>query len=125
MEIYLIVCIMLIHLFNDSIFQTNEEQVLKTFNTKILLNHCIKYTLVWILPIVFFYFSQNLSIINIVFKTYLFCLITFITHFIIDYITTLLIKRLTQSNDYNKLFFIKNFDQFLHIIIAILLVKHL
>lgn len=108
-----IIIVLFIHTIADFFLQTKEMAMNKSSSNKALLKHVYVYTLPWLIGLFFF------DMYNVL----LFIFITFICHFVTDYITSRFTKKYYQDN---RMYGFPGFwttiaiDQFLHILQLIL-----
>jgi len=103
----LFVIILLVHWLADFILQTHLQASNKSKNLIALLSHTFNYSIVWSIVILF-------VILPNLFDLFLFFLITFITHTLIDYFTSKQTAKLYAIQDYHNFFVIIGLDQILH-----------
>ena len=101
-----IVMILLIHFLADFGLQTHEQATRKSMDNKQLAYHVGVYTAVW--------FVAGISMFGDIQKTVTFALITFICHFLTDYVTSRIGKPYWEKKDFHNAFVIVGFDQLLH-----------
>lgn len=111
---FILFYILIIHFLADFGLQTHEQAVGKgegkPFFNKMLFYHVGVYTLIWVLAL--------LGIKNLFGLTFLDCIIfgviTFISHYITDYITSRIGKPFWSKGDFHNGFVVVGFDQVLH-----------
>lgn len=116
-----IIIVLFTHWIGDFILQTQEEAENKSKSNKYLTDHVLTYTFIWFsVGIVWFISGPFRSELFVVWKgglsLLLFTLITFTTHWIIDYFTSRLNSKLYKKGDIHNLFVSIGFDQVLHYI---------
>lgn len=99
--------ILLVHFIADFVMQSDEDAKKKSTDTNALLSHTGIYSLVWMVAAGLF-----LSPIRIM----IFTIITFIAHTITDYITSRIVKKYFDKQDYHNGFVVIGIDQMLHYI---------
>ena len=101
---------LLIHWLADFALQTHKQAIGKgegkNFFNRELLKHVSVYSLIWLL-------ISNIIEYNWI-KALEFSIITFICHYITDYITSRISKKFFNDNDYHNGFEVVGFDQILH-----------
>ena len=113
MNLIELLSLLFVHYFADFIIQTDKQAKLKSENNLIgflqLLCHVSNYSLIlWIFSLILFEGQGNLA--------FNFCGITFISHLLIDYITSRINKKLWEDNKRHQFFMVIGFDQWLHYI---------
>lgn len=105
---FLFVYIVLIHFLADFGLQTHEQAVNKSSNSTFLFYHVGVYSLIWLIATIplLSYHARFLG----------FTMITFITHFWIDYVTSKIGKPFWEKKDLHNGFVVIGFDQILHLI---------
>ncbi len=114
--------LVLIHFIADFIFQDEKWALGKSKNLKDLLYHTVTYSLIWVLPIffIFYTFCNNVEITEVIDDTVLFVIITFICHTITDYFTSKIVSKKFSNQEYGSTipnigaFTYIGFDQVLH-----------
>lgn len=110
-SIYDIFFILVWHFFADFMLQTNWQAMNKSRRNSALFNHVLTYSFSWLLPFGFVFGFW---------KALLFTIITFIFHFITDYITsrvnTILANEVKKTGVWHDFFVSVGFDQILHYI---------
>lgn len=101
----ILMLIVIVHFLADFALQTHEQSQLKSTSNKFLAYHVFTYSLVW--TIITIPILPNWGFI-------LFGLITFGTHYWIDYCTSRIGKSFWQKQDYHNGFVVVGFDQVLH-----------
>lgn len=102
----IIVYFLLIHWFADFALQTDEQANKKSVDIKPLALHVGAYSLMWLLA--------SYIISGDWIKAMVFATITFVTHLVIDFITSRINKEFREKEDYHNLFVSIGFDQILH-----------
>jgi len=116
-NLFLIILFLLLgHWYADFILQTKNQKANKSISNKHLFYHSLSYgfsifILVFILDLFDLFGAQY------EYTIYLFALIQFISHFVIDYCTSRMTKKLWTQKDINTFFIVIGFDQFLHYVI--------
>jgi len=95
----------LIHFLADFGLQTHEQAINKSSSNKFLFYHVGVYSLIWLL-----------ATMSLGWKCLIFAGITFVLHFITDYITSRISKPFFAKNDYHNGFVVVGFDQVLHML---------
>lgn len=103
-----VVFILLIHFLGDFGLQTNDQATKKSTSEHYLFLHVGTYSLVWLIAI--YAMLGNMSF------TFLFAFITFICHYLTDFITSKISKKFFDANDYHNGFVTIGFDQMTHVI---------
>ena len=103
-----LVFVLLIHFLADFGLQTHEQATGKSTSLKWLTYHVGVYSLMWLLASWFYLEDFRIAII--------FSSITFICHWITDYITSRVGKPYWDKQDLHNGFVIVGFDQVLHYI---------
>jgi hypothetical protein len=104
----LMVYMMLIHFLADFGLQTHDQANNKSTSNKWLFYHVGVYSLIWL--IAYYCFTNNIL------GSAIFASITFICHYITDYITSRIGKSFWDKKDLHNGFTIVGFDQLLHYI---------
>ena len=107
LEIKEIIIILLIHFLADFGLQTHDQATLKSSSNKFLFYHVGVYSIIWLL-FMMFWTSPFIGLI--------FAAITFVAHFVTDYITSRISKVFFEKGDYHNGFVVVGFDQILHYI---------
>lgn len=122
MKIEIIISILLIHWILDFVCQTEWQAANKSSRWDALLSHTWWYSVGWFFAIslyVLIYVSycvfSHIPIVRTPWIMGLFPLITFITHTIIDYITSRETKKLWENKKTHDFFVVIGFDQLLHV----------
>jgi hypothetical protein len=115
MNIWIIVIGLLTHWVADFVFQTDWEAKNKSINNYALTKHVLKYSLMWLIPIVGTAFFTSVPII-----LFWFIPITFVCHWVTDYFTSRLNSRLWKTNKVHEFFVSVGFDQVLHYVQLVL-----
>jgi hypothetical protein len=116
---FLIICI---HFVADFIFQAEEWALNKSKSNYALFNHVFTYSIFWVFGscILFGYVNKSQSTDWYVINSLIFGFITFVAHFITDYITSRIVSKRFAKNHYGSpipnfgAFTIIGFDQVLH-----------
>ena len=118
MSLTLIFSIIVIHWVADFVLQTHWQASNKSKNNYALLMHVSTYTVTWLFAFGFWlvYGNQTMDIINgqIGIEVFWFFPITFVLHFITDYITSRINSILWKRGDIHNFFVSIGFDQVLH-----------
>lgn len=104
--------ILLIHFLADFCLQTPDQARLKSTDIDELGKHVLSYSLTWFLASYIWFEAWHLSM--------MFALVTFILHFITDYVTSRIGKPYWEKKDYHTGFVVVGADQVLHYIQLIL-----
>ena len=99
---------LLIHFLADFALQTHNQATKKSSSNWYLFLHVGTYSLVWFLA-TFAYTNDDLFALS-------FASITFVAHFITDYITSRMSKQFFDNQDFHNGFVVIGFDQLLHYI---------
>jgi hypothetical protein len=102
----LFITILLVHFLSDFGLQTHDQAVQKSYSWKMLFYHVGGYSLIW--------FLMSYVVLNNIFLSFLFTLITFVCHFITDAITSRTSKKFFDKKDYHNGFVVIGADQMLH-----------
>lgn len=97
-----------LHWLGDFVLQTDYQARNKSTSDRALSEHVLTYALVWVIPSVVgaIYFNSGALM--------LFPIITFIVHWITDYHTSRVNKRLWEAKKVHEFFVSVGFDQILH-----------
>ena len=104
----MIVIGMLFHWIGDFLFQTDKQAINKSNSNYYLGIHCVSYGFVMLFLVLLYDLSWFFLFINVA------------THFVIDYITSRINKKLWKAEERHWFFVSIGFDQFLHVSILIL-----
>ncbi len=98
--------ILLIHFLADFALQTDEQAKGKSIDPKWLTYHVGVYSIIWLMASWFYFgdFRQALF----------FAIVTFICHWVTDFITSRVGKPFWDKGDYHNGFVVVGFDQILH-----------
>ncbi len=107
LELYQIISILFIHWFADFVLQTDKQAKGKSSSNLLLFQHCLVYSGCWI-PFLYYEAPDGLNYLG------LFILITFISHFVTDYITSRINSYYWKQGNNHNFFVSVGFDQFLH-----------
>jgi hypothetical protein len=115
-NIYILFSIILIHWFADFVLQTHEQATNKSKSNYYLTMHVLTYTLVWFAFSCFYgaYIIFYHTLTKGVCFVFLFPTITFVCHWITDYLTSRLNTYLYNKGDIHNFFVSVGFDQLLH-----------
>lgn len=111
-EFSTIVFFLIVHFLADFALQTPKQAINKSTSNKYLFYHVSTYSLSWLLAMYAYTDIFTLSVC--------FTLITFVTHFLTDYVTSRMAKVFFDAEDYHNGFVVVGFDQVLHYIQLIL-----
>jgi hypothetical protein len=113
-EVKIVVYILLIHFLADFGLQTHEQATNKSVNgkEKYLFFHVLTYSLTWFLAS-FMLFERTSQVIW-------FTIITFVAHFLTDYVTSRVGKPFFEKGDYHNGFVVVGADQVAHYVQLIL-----
>lgn len=111
----MIFILLFIHWIADFVLQTDYQAKNKSTSKLVLLQHVLSYTLVFGLLIIGVALEYY-SLLNY----FYFLLITGTSHFVTDYFTSKVTKKLYNEGDIHNFFVVVGFDQFLHFIQLIL-----
>ena len=109
---YIIIILLFLHFVGDFIFQSDKIAINKSESIKLLTLHCYVYMSL-------FYFCFTWS--KMFYNGTIFLLLIFISHFIIDFITSRITKKFFNEGKRYKFFITIGFDQFLHLSILLIL----
>ena len=104
MNEFILIYILLIHFLADFALQTHEQASLKSTNNTMLFYHVLTYSLTWLLG----------TIALLGWYSILFAFITFIVHFSTDYVTSRVVKKFFDKQDFHNGFVMIGADQILH-----------
>lgn len=119
MNLIEIFSIIIIHWFADFIMQDEKWALGKSKNWYDLLSHTFTYSCIWLIPIIFL-FPNNWTTSEYVISSLLFGFTTFVFHTITDYITSRIVSKKFEKQEYGSsipnigAFSIIGFDQVLH-----------
>lgn len=102
------VFLLIVHFFADFGLQTDKQAKMKSKSNRYLFYHVGVYSISWFIAM--YAFSGDLL------GSFLFALLTFITHWSIDYVTSRISSKFFAENDYHNGFVTVGFDQMLHYI---------
>lgn len=120
-SIYIVLIIIYCHWIADFVLQDEKWATSKGTDMVALLKHVTVYSMFWVIPGIFFFPKQMI----------LFILITFVCHFLTDWITSTNVKyKFEKGHLGSKIpnfgaFTVIGFDQFLHLLQLILTYKFL
>lgn len=100
--------IILIHFLADFALQTHDQASKKSTSNVWLTYHVSTYSFVWLIAAYMLFESIKLSIS--------FAIITFLTHYLVDYFTSRIGKPFWEKNDYHNGFVVVGADQVVHYI---------
>lgn len=100
------------HYIADFLVQTEWQATNKSKNNKALASHAIEYTC--IITILIFAFNFGLTQTHSSQSFWLFATITFISHFVTDYITSRESNKLYEQKKIRRFWYVIGFDQLLH-----------
>jgi membrane-bound metal-dependent hydrolase YbcI (DUF457 family) len=100
--------ILLIHFLADFGLQTHEQSQLKSYSLTYLFYHVGVYSLVITLSV--FVYSGDFEV------SFKFGMLTFLLHYLTDFITSRIGKPFWEKEDYHNGFVVVGFDQVLHYI---------
>ena len=103
-----LVFVLLIHFLADFGLQTHEQATGKSTSVKWLTYHVGVYSIMWVLASWFYFGDFRIALI--------FSIITFICHWITDFITSRIGKPYWDKQDFHNGFVVVGFDQVLHYI---------
>ena len=103
-----LVFVLLIHFLADFGLQTHEQATGKSTSLKWLTYHVGVYSIMWLLASWFYLGDFRIALI--------FSIITFICHWITDFITSRIGKPFWDKQDFHNGFVVVGFDQVLHYI---------
>lgn len=108
METNTFIIILIIHFLADFALQTHEQATKKSESRLFLFYHVATYSLMWFFVILGLGYLPILALF--------FTLITFISHYVTDYVTSRIGKPFWSSGDLHNGFVVVGFDQVLHYI---------
>jgi hypothetical protein len=108
MEISVFIFILLIHFLADFGLQTHQQATLKSSEEKFLFYHVGVYSLIWLVAILAYGFK--------LYSAFTFSFITFVFHYMTDWITSRVGKPFWKNDDFHNGFVVVGFDQLLHYI---------
>lgn len=120
MSVTIILTIIIVHYIADFVFQTDEMAINKSKSNKHLFQHVGIYSSIWLLGGILYILpvmniSSELEWENLILKfCIVFPVVTFICHFIIDYLTSRWSSYLYQKGERHNFFLVIGFDQVLH-----------
>ena len=117
--ITIILLYLFIHWVADFVYQTDKQAKNKSTSIKWLLKHTITYGLIMTIFTYILYLNNTFGAQHLYFPL-IFGLIQFITHTIVDYITSRINKKLWESKQVHNFFVMIGFDQFIHYTILFL-----
>jgi hypothetical protein len=100
--------ILLIHFLADFALQTNNQAIKKSTDIKYLTFHVLVYSMIWLIASWF--------LLDVFYLALWFMLITFVCHWITDFLTSRIGKPYWDKGDLHNGFIIVGFDQILHYI---------
>ncbi len=115
LTIYILLIVIFIHWIADFILQSDWQAKNKSTNNMALTSHVLNYTLVWVFALILYIIYYGFEI-QFSYWLLLFPVITFVCHWIQDYITSRINTRLYKANKIHEFFVCIGFDQFLHYI---------
>lgn len=111
-DFYTLFLILILHFIGDFILQSDKQSKLKSTDNKQLACHVLTYT------ITFFSFMW---LVSRSFKfAFIFSVITFVLHFITDYFTSKVVKKLYDKDEIHDMFVVIGLDQLIHYITLII-----
>jgi len=118
---------MFTHFAADFVAQTDAQARAKYKDINALLAHVLTYSVIMGLGGLFFGFFNNITWFTSVsvFTGSLFFVLVFFTHFCIDFVTSKVNHRLWAQKRVHDFFVSVGFDQFLHFVSLVLIVKFL
>jgi hypothetical protein len=111
-EIHVLIFLFIIHFLADFGLQTSKQAEMKSKSNLYLFYHVGVYSMVWFISM--YGFSGDIL------GTLVFSLVTFWTHFVIDWVTSRISSNFFSEKDYHNGFVTIGFDQSLHCIQLIL-----
>lgn len=106
METKTFIFLIIVHFLADFGLQTHDQAINKSTSNKYLAFHVGIYSMVWFIAMWGYTGLWNLALY--------FAVITFVAHFITDYITSRISKKFFGVNDFHNGFVTVGFDQVLH-----------
>lgn len=104
-----ITVILFTHWIADFICQSREIAENKSKDMKALTNHVLVYTFIWGIPAFYFFHTRSSPK-----EWLLFLILTFVTHWLTDYIISKITAVLWKSEEVWLFFVVIGFDQLLH-----------
>jgi hypothetical protein len=114
MESTIFIGIILIHFLADFGLQTNDQAVNKSSSNTWLTYHVGVYSIVWLVAAYCFLFPGD-PLLSLAFS-----MITYVLHFVTDWITSRIGKPFWEKKDLHNGFTVVGFDQVLHYIQLVL-----
>jgi hypothetical protein len=114
MESTIFIGIILIHFLADFGLQTNDQAVNKSSSNTWLTYHVGVYSIVWLVAAYCFLFPDD-PLLSLAFS-----MITYVLHFVTDWITSRIGKPFWEKKDLHNGFTVVGFDQVLHYIQLVL-----
>ena len=108
--------ILFVHWYADFALQTHWQATNKSKDNLALTLHVTTYSLSWIGPIAVLLYYYSNDVYSAILFGFIFSVITFCVHWIIDYFTSRLNTKLWFKNDMHNFFVSVGFDQFLHFV---------
>lgn len=112
----LILYFLFVHWFADFVCQTNNQAQNKSTSNKALLSHTSIYGLIITIATYIIYLCNGFGA-QFWYTPLIFGVIQFITHTLVDYITSRINKELWNNKQIHEFFVMIGFDQFIHYII--------
>lgn len=107
--------ILFIHFISDFVLQTYWQAMNKSKNNEALTEHVFTYSLCWIAPIGIMLYSDHVFIgMGCIVFGFIFAMITYLCHWITDYVTSRINSRLWVKGDVHNFFVGVGFDQLMH-----------
>ncbi len=116
MSITIVLGIIIIHYLADFVLQSDKMAVNKSKSNFYLGQHVFIYTIMWLAVLFPFEEFKYYPYITFPQMTLLFCLITFVCHFITDYITSRISSYFYKREERHNFFLIIGIDQVFHYI---------
>jgi len=113
MPLWIIILCLITHWIGDFVAQTHSQSIGKSTSNVVLSEHVFSYTMIWSIP-AFIIFSTTLSFCDGFWRFLVFLVITYTTHFAIDYYTSRVNKQLWEAKEVHNFFVSIGFDQVLH-----------
>lgn len=104
-SVVLLFTMFLVHWVADFVIQTRWQAANKSTDNWALTKHIVTYTIAWVVPA---------AVIFKGFNVLCFLGVTFVAHWITDYVTGRLNTGLLKQNNYHDFFVCVGFDQILH-----------
>lgn len=111
--IFILLFYLLLHWYADFVVQTDKQAKSKSSNNWQLLTHTSSYSLIITICTYILYWTNSFGA-QYWYIPLIFGIIQFVTHTIIDYITSRINKKLWINEEVHTFFIMIGFDQFIH-----------